>query len=329
MLYFEENLSRYKTIILLILLGILILINMFCFPTFINPFGENTLSETILNSIRIPKTITAICIGISLSACGFMLQQLFKNPLAGPYVLGVSSGASLAVAFLLIGVPSFAFTNLEVFKSLSIAIAGSVGAFSILFIIMTISLKYGYSYILLLLGVIIAQITGALQSLLDYIANPSDLKLFSLWGMGSFGKTTGYDLYLLIAIVCIGFIWTYKLMPPLSVMVLGNDAAKTLGVNTQSISIQILLCTGLLTGIATAFCGPIAFIGMAVPNVAKIVFKTANYQKLLLGTCILGGIMALLCDTISHLPIFSVYLPINVTSSLISGPIIIYILLKK
>ncbi len=302
---------------------------MYCVPTFIGAFGLNENNSIILNSIRIPKTITATCIGIALSACGFMLQQLFKNPLAGPYALGISSGASLAVGLLIIGLPAFSFLNIGILKSLSIAFVGTIGAMCVLFIVLLVSLKYGYSYILLLLGVVIGQITGALQSLLDVLANPTDLKLFSLWSMGSFGKTTDINLYVLIGITGLCFIWAMRLMPALGTMLLGDETAKSLGVNTGLVSIQILLCTGLLAGVSTAFCGPIAFIGMAVPNVAKIVFKSANYQRLLVGTCLLGAIMALLCDTISHLPIFTVYLPINVTTALIGGPIIIYILLKR
>lgn len=302
---------------------------MFCVPSFIRPFSFTENQSIILYSIRIPKTLTAICIGIGLSACGFMLQQLFKNPLAGPYALGISSGASLAVGVLIIGLPTLSFLDITIFKSLSIAFVGTLGALCVLFIVLLVSFKYGYSYILLLLGVVIGQITGALQSLLDVLANPTDLKLFSLWSMGSFGKTTDINLMTLIGITVVCFVWALRLMPALGIMILGDETAKSLGVNTAKISIQILLCTGLLTGVSTAFCGPIAFIGMAVPNVAKIIFKSSNYKRLLTGTCLLGAVMALLCDTISHLPVFSVYLPVNVTTALIGGPIIIYILLKK
>ena len=317
-----------KILILIIVFCILIVCNAFLVPSIIN-VGSNLDSNIIFTSIRLPKTITAICVGIGLSACGFMLQQLFKNPLAGPYALGISSGASLAVGIIIIGLPAFSFLELGIFKSLSIAFVGTLGALGVLLIVLLVSFKYGYGYILLLLGVVIGQITGALQSLLDVLANPTDLKLFSLWSMGSFGKTTDVNLIILMGITCLCFVWSLRLMPALGTMILGDETAKSLGVNTGNISIQILLCTGILTGVSTAFCGPIAFIGMAVPNVAKIIFKTANYKHLLLGTCLIGSIMALLCDTISHLPVFSVYLPINVTTALIGGPIIIYILLKK
>lgn len=305
------------------------IVDTFCMPTFINPFSGGIFSDTIISAIRLPKSLTAICAGVALSASGLMLQQLFKNPLAGPYVLGVSSGASLAVGIVIIGSASLPFLQSDYFQQIGIAFAGFIGAFLILLLALLVSLKFGYSYILLLFGVVIGQIIGAFQTLLDYIANPADLKQFSMWNMGSFSNTIDLALAVLIIFTIVGGIWSYSLMRPLSVMILGNEVATTLGIHTKRVSLQILMCTGLLAGVVTAFCGPVAFIGMAVPNVAKMIFKTADFRKLLLFTMFIGAGMALLCDIIGHLPFFQFHLPINVSTALIGGPIVILILLRR
>lgn len=319
--------NRFITMVFLLV--ILILIDTFCIPTFINPLADDFFSETILSSIRFPKVFTAIAAGAALSAAGLMLQQLFKNPLAGPYVLGVSSGASLAVGVVIIGGASIPFLNSIYVQSIGIAFAGFIGAFGILLLALLVSHRFGYSYILLLFGVIVGQILGAFQTLIDYLANPTDLKQFALWNMGSFYNTIDWSLYTLLFFVSIGIVWSFTLMKPLSIMILGNDVAYTLGVKTKQVSLQILMCTGLLAGVVTAFCGPIAFIGMAVPNVARMVYRTADFKKLLLLNILIGASMALVCDILGNLAIFNFHLPINVSAALIGGPIVLFILLKR
>jgi len=318
-----------RLITMVFLLVILMLVDTFCIPTFINPLTADFFSETILGSIRFPKVFTAIAAGAALSASGLMLQQLFKNPLAGPYVLGVSSGASLAVGIVIIGGASIPILNSIYVQSIGIAFAGFIGAFGILLLALLVSHRFGYSYILLLFGVIVGQILGAFQTLIDYLANPTDLKQFALWNMGSFYNTIDWSLYTLLLFVTIGIVWSFTLMKPLSIMILGNDVAYTLGVKTKQVSLQILMCTGLLAGVVTAFCGPIAFIGMAVPNVARMVYRTANFKKLLLLNILIGASMALVCDILGNLAIFNFHLPINVSAALIGGPIVLFILLKR
>lgn len=311
-----------------ILSGLLVLISIsgvLLIPEWINPLQDNQSMRNILLSIRIPGMLTAIFCGAALSVSGFVLQQLFKNNLAGPYILGVSSGASLAVAVLII----FAgFFRLEAI-GISIPLAGFIGAFSILLLILLVSSRFGYGAVILLFGVIIGQLSGALQGLLSYISNPGDLKLFTLWSMGSFGGVIDTDLIILISCSLGGIVWAYFLMPSLSVMVLGEDVAKSLGVHTSKLSFQLLICTGLLTGMATAYCGPIAFIGMAVPNVSRILIKTADFKVLLLSNALLGALMAVVSQVVSSVSIFSLNVPVNVTTALIGGPIIIHILLRN
>ncbi len=319
--------SRF--IIFIFVIIALAVVDIFFVPTYINPFSSEAFSDTILLSIRFPKGLTAICAGAALASSGLMLQQLFKNPLAGPYVLGVSSGASLAVGLVIVGGASIPLLQSVYFQSIGIGLAGFIGAFIVLMLALMVSLRFGYSYILLLFGVIIGQIIGAFQTLIDYLANPTDLKLFSLWNMGSFNNTIDGALYVFSLFTIIGCTWSFMLMKPLSVMVLGENVAFTLGIRTKQVSLHVLMCTGLLSGVVTAFCGPIAFIGMAVPNVAKMIYKTADFRKLLLFTIALGTGMALLCDIIGNLSFFSFHLPINVSTALIGGPIVLLILLKR
>ncbi len=312
-------------IILLVSLLVIATTGLFFVPNLISPFSNDSNAANIFYSIRLPGMLTAIFCGAALSVSGFVLQQLFKNNLAGPYILGVSSGASLAVAILII---SAGFFNVEAY-GVSIPLAGFTGAFAILLLIMLVSARFGYGAIILLFGVIIGQLSGALQSLLSYIANPGDLKLFTLWSMGSFGNVIETDLIILIITSLIGIIWCFLLMPSLSVMVLGDDVARSLGVHTSRLSLQLLISTGLLTGMATAYCGPIAFIGMAVPNVSRILVKTANFKVLLISNALLGALMAVISQIVSNIGIFSINIPVNVTTALIGGPIILHILLRN
>jgi iron complex transport system permease protein len=322
----ETGLSFNKRIFLIITtLIFLLIIGIFIVPGYISPFSSSGMQNHILFEFRIPKSLTALFAGMSLAISGFILQQLFRNNLAGPYILGVSSGASLAVGLVIIAGNAIPLLN----TGISISMAGFIGAFSILLLILAVSAKFGYGAIILLFGVIIGQLTGALQGLLSYIAIPTELKSFTLWSMGSFNQVIGGDLIILIITTIAGITWAFFLMPSLSVMLLGEDVSRTLGVNTGRISMQLLACTGLLTGIATAYCGPIAFIGMAIPNAVRMMFKTSDFRKLLLVNAALGSCMALLSDIISSLPIANINIPVNVTTSLIGGPFILYILFKN
>ena len=194
---------------------------------------------------------------------------------------------------------------------------------------MLVSSRFGTGAIILLFGVIIGQITGALQGLLNYMAVPGDLKNFTLWSMGSFSQVIEFDLLFFGTSALMGMFWAFLIMPQLSTMLLGDEVAYTLGVNTKSISIQLLICTGILSGIATAFCGPIAFIGMAIPNVSRLLIKTVNFRFMLMVNAILGAAMALVSDIISSAEILSFNIPINVCTALIGGPFIIYVLLRR
>lgn len=312
-----------------ILIVVFSFINIFVFPTYISPFDswKNSNNLFVFNEFRLPKTLTAIFVGAALSLSGLILQQLFKNKLAGPYVLGVSSGASLFVEMSIIGATIFNFQLIS--QSFSISVAGLIGALIVIFLLILVSKKTGFNHTILLFGVVLSQIIGACQVFLDYLANPNELKLFSLWTMGTFANVNNDQIVFLVIIIFLSLVWAFFLMKPLQTFLLGEDIAKTLGVNTKKVSIQLMLCTGVLTGVATAFCGPIAFIGMAIPNLVKMILKTSNHQTMFWFTILFGSLMALICDTIGNSQWFSIQLPINVTTSIIGGPFIIYILLSK
>lgn len=315
---------KTRFIALISVLIVLLLSGIFLLP-YPAGFGK-IVTESDLNIVyqfRLPAVLTATFCGMALAVSGHILQHLFKNTLAGPYILGVSSGASLMVAFVIVSTVPF-FNN-----SFSMPLAGFLGALSVLALILTVSVRFGYGAIILLFGVILGQLTGALQSLLSYLADPGDLKYFTLWSMGSFSNTIDYDLVILIGCALAGLIWAFTLMPSLSMMMLGDDVAQTLGVNTRLVAFQLLAITGLLTGVATAYCGPIAFIGMAIPNAVKILFKTSNFKHLLLANALLGACMAVFSQVISSVNIASINIPINVSTALIGGPFIIYILFRK
>lgn len=300
-------------------------VNTLFVPEYISLSDEGGGLNYILNEIRIPETLTALLCGSALAVSGFILQQLFRNQLAGPYILGVSSGASLAVALVVLGTSAFPALS----GGWGISLAGFSGAFAVLFLILVVARKYGHGPIILLFGVIIGQLSGALQGLLSYIANPGDLKHFTLWSMGSFSQVLGVDL-LVFALICpLSLILAYSLMKPLNIMVLGDDVAGTLGVDTRKTSFRLLAVTGLLTGLSTAYCGPIAFIGMAIPNLSKLLFRTSDYRFLLFVNIILGSLMAVISEMVSSMNIGGMNIPVNVTTSVIGGPFVLYILLKN
>lgn len=303
----------------------LLLIDILFTPTFINVLNYKINQSFLIWEYRLPKAITACIVGASLAASGFILQQLYANNLAGPYILGISSGASLAVALTIIGAHIFPFLN----HGFSLSVAGIIGSITILTLVLMVSKKFGTGATILLFGVILGQITGAIQSLLDYLAFSSDLKAFTVWGMGSFSKVIAWDCLILSTISILALLGAWLLMPALSIMVLGEDTAKSLGVQVDKTQWQLLLLTGILTGISTAFCGPIAFIGMAMPNLARLMMPSIHFKHLLLLSILLGACMALISDIMSSLPIFTINLPINVSTAIIGGPIVLYVLFKR
>ncbi len=314
-------------LILGILAFLLVWLNLF--------YGSVTLSfndisagtnRTIFYDIRLPKTITAFLAGGGLAVAGLLMQTLFRNPLAGPYVLGVSSGASLMVAVVMM-----VFGGITNYFSGKALISGAAigGALLVMAFILFISKRSKSNITVLLVGLMFSQILGAIQGIIEYVANPVSLKSFVIWGMGSVSNTTNNDLILFIPIVSIMFISALFLSKSLNALLLGEAYAVNLGINVNKLRILIIVITALLTGIITAFCGPIAFVGLSVPIAARLIFKSSNQFHLLLYCFLLGSITLLLCDSVCQILSGTYMLPINTITTIIGSPVVIYLLFKS
>ena len=282
------------------------------------PWGDlSVMEQNILHAIRLPKAITAIFAGAALSVSGLIMQTLFRNPLAGPYTLGVSSGASLGVAFL---------TMCSASLVLMLPIAACIGATLVLLLVLAVSRKVTSNVSLLIVGMMFGSIAGALVSLLQNFANPDALKLFIVWTLGSLSSVGWSDMQLMVPILIVGALFVLLALKPLNGLLLGEEYARGLGINVSRTRLFIVLATGLLAGGVTAFCGPIAFIGVAVPHIARGIFKTSNHRVTIPACVLIGACLLLVCDVLCSLFIYP--LPISTVSALFGAPIIIWIILK-
>ena len=285
----------------------------------------SVMEQQILHAIRLPKAITAILAGAALSVAGLIMQTLFRNPLAGPYTLGVSSGASLGVALLtmLSAVSGLAVSGLAV----SLPIAACVGATMVLLLVLAVSRRVTSNVSLLIVGMMFGSIAGALVSLLQNVANPDALKLFIVWTLGSLSSVGWSDMPMLLPILLLGTLFVLLALKPLNGLLLGEDYARGLGIHVTRTRIYIVLATGLLAGGITAFCGPIAFIGVAVPHIARGLFRSSNHRITVPASALIGACLLLVCDLLCSLAIYP--LPISTVSALFGAPVIIWIILKN
>lgn len=291
---------------------------------------EHPEYATIIYRFRIPKALTALFAGFALSVSGLQMQTVFRNPLAGPYVLGISAGASLGVALLVMGLSTFTVVSqIGVLGNWTIVLAAWLGSGLILFLILIVSIRVKDIMTILILGIMFGSATTAIVSILQYFSNESMLKAFIVWTMGSLGGVSLTQLKVLIPSIIIGLVITFLLIKALNAMLVGENYAKSMGLNVRLSRFLIFFSTSLLAGSITAFCGPIGFIGIAVPHIARIVFRTANHKVLLPGTMLLGGIVLLLSDIISQLPGHERTLPINSITALVGIPVVIWIIIRN
>ena len=294
--------------------------------------GDETVKDswqTIILNFRLPKAITAILVGSGLSISGLLMQTLFRNPLAGPFVLGISSGASIGVALLILGSSFFgSFLFLES-SSWSIAIASSLGSFLVLSAVILAANKVRNTMSILIIGLMFGSFTAAIISVLSYFSEAQQIQQYVFWSFSSLGNLSWDELTVFISIYLIGFIGVFAIIKPLNSLLLGEKYAKSLGINIKQSRIIILAITSLLTGVITAFSGPIAFIGLAVPHIAKLIFTTSNHKILIPATAITGAIVLLICDIIAQLPTVEYTLPINAITSLFGAPVVIWLLIRK
>lgn len=289
----------------------------------LSPFDElNPMEQQILHAIRLPKAVTAVLAGAALSVSGLIMQTLFRNPLAGPYTLGVSSGASLGVALLTM-VSAFSIQ----LSAFTLPIAACVGATAILLLVLAVSRRVTSNVSLLIVGLMFGSIAGALVSLMQNFANPDALKLFIVWTLGSLSSVGWGDMQMLVPILLSGALFVVLALKPLNGLLLGEDYARGLGIHVTRTRLYIVLATGLLAGGVTAFCGPIAFIGVAVPHIARGIFKTSNHRVTVPASALTGACLLLVCDVLCSL--FTYPLPVSTVSALFGAPVIIWIILKN
>lgn len=293
----------------------------------ISSWGNQTTGSPIIDRIffylRLPKMLTAILAGMALSVSGMMMQTLFRNPLAGPYILGVSSGACLGVAIAtLIG------AQLTIHLATSaIASAAIIGSIAVLLMMLPVARKVKDNVSLLIIGMMFGAVAGALVNVMQNISNPDSLKVFITWTLGSLSNVGWGELAVMAAIIMVGMIIVITLMKPLNGLLLGETYAQGLGINVQRVRTWIVVATGLLAGAVTAFCGPIAFVGVAVPHIARGLMRTSNHRIIIPASALIGANLLLACDIICSLSTYP--LPISTTSALFGAPIIIAIILKN
>ena len=287
--------------------------------------GSGGINSEILLNFRLPKAITAILAGASLSVAGLMMQTLFRNSLADPYILGVSSGASLGVALVMMAasVLPVAFVN----SGWALIVAAIISASVVLALVVGVSFRVQNAVSLLIVGLMFGTIAGSIVSVLQNFSNPDAIKLFVMWTFGSLSAATWTYMQVLLPVTLIGLGMAFFLQKRLDGLLLGENYAHGLGVSIIKTRFLIVLATGLLAGGITAFTGPIAFVGVAIPHIARGIFRTSSHKILMPATILCGASLILLCDIISQMPTYT--LPINSISALFGAPIIIWIILKK
>lgn len=286
--------------------------------------------EIIILNFRLPKAITAIMVGSGLSVSGLLMQTLFRNPLAGPFVLGISSGASLGVALLLLGSSLFGgFLFSASFSSWTLPIAASLGAFLVLSAVIIAANSVRNTMSILIIGLMFGSFTAAIISVLAYFSEASQIQQYVFWSFGSLGNLNWNEILVFALFYLVGMLAIFPILKPLNCLLLGENYAKSLGIHIQKTRNIILLITSILTGVITAFSGPIAFVGLAVPHIARLFFTTSNHKILVPATALFGAIVLLICDVIAQLPMIEFTLPINAITSLFGAPIVIWLLIRK
>ena len=307
-------------LILFMILNIILGSVNFTVMDFIEPSEQK---KYILWNLRFPKMIMGLFSGAGLSLSGLYMQSVFRNPLAGPYVLGISSGASLGVALVILG------AGILGISSYSIPLAAFSGAFLVMGVVSLASRWIKDSLSILIIGLMMGSFTSAIVALLSYFSEANSLKKYLIWGMGDLSSVPDYLLYFVILSTLIGLILGLKNLKGLNVFPMGEGAMMNLGLKPQKIRTELFIATCLMTGLITAAAGPIAFVGLSMPHIARLIFKTSDHKVLIPASAILGSICLLLCDLVASVPGSNLTLPINSITSLVGAPIVIYLMMKK
>lgn len=322
--------------LLMVVMALLLVLNMVCgsvdipvtqvVRVLMGGEAEKASWTYIIMETRLPQAVTAMLCGASLSASGLLLQTLFRNPLAGPSILGITNGASLGVAIVMLACGGVIANVAGGY--LAIVLAAFAGAIAVMAALLGISALLRNNTILLIVGIMVSYLTSSVITLLNAFANADDLQSYVMWGMGSFSDVSLYQLPVFAVMSISALLLTLTLVKPLNALLLGNGYAQNLGIDTKKVRRLLLLVTGMLTAAATAFCGPVAFIGLSVPHITRLVVRSFDQRFLLPSVMLMGSSVCLLCNLISILPSGSV-LPINAVTPVIGVPVILYVILRK
>jgi len=338
----QQKLLITKFLLMGFTIGVLFVLNIALGSVTIPPseilkiiFGSEsgkTSWESIVINTRLPQALTAVLAGAALGVSGLMMQTLFRNPLAGPSVLGVSSGASLGVALLmlLVSVPGARIiTQNQISNNFSVVIAAFAGAFAVLMLIMILAAKYRNNTTILIIGIMIAYVVSAVVGILQFYSLKENLQAFVIWGLGSFANVSWQQLMFFVPVVLFGLSLSVLMIKPMNAMLLGDNYARNLGINTRLMSYILIITAGILVAVVTAYCGPVAFLGIAVPHLSRNLFKSSDHFINVPGTILSGIMLALFCNMVARLPGFDGALPINAITSIIGAPVVVWIILKS
>lgn len=295
-------------------------------------YNGNEIWQNIIWKSRIPQALTALVAGAGLSVSGLQMQTAFRNPLAGPSVLGISSGASMGVAFVVLlsgTIGGVALSKVGVMGEIALTISAIIGSLSIMALIIFVSQKVKGNVTLLIIGVMVGYVANAVIGVLKYFSVEEDIRAYVIWGLGSFARVSGNQMTLFVSIMLVLLPLSFLLVKTLNLLLLGDAYARNLGLNIRRARLQVITCSGVLVAIITAYCGPIIFLGLAVPHLCRSLFRTSDHRILMPASLLMGGAMALVCNLIARMPGFEGALPVNSVTALVGAPVVISVLFNK
>ena len=291
-----------------------------------------TIWSNIIWSSRVPQALTATVAGAGLAVSGLQMQTVFRNPLAGPSVLGISNGASLGVAFVVLlsgSLGGVALSKLGYVGDVAISVAAIVGALAVMSLILFVSQKVKGNVTLLIIGMMIGYLVNAVVGVLKFFSAEEDIRAYVVWGLGSFARVSGDQMLLFVCIMVVLLPLSMLMAKPMNLLLMGDEYAMNLGLNIRRARMIVIACSGILVAVVTAYCGPVMFIGMAVPHLCRALFRTSEHRLLMPGTALTGAALALICNLIARMPGFEGALPINSVTALVGAPVIAYVLFKR
>lgn len=294
--------------------------------------GESEIWQNIVLKSRVPQSLTALAAGAGLAVSGLQMQTVFRNPLAGPSVLGISSGASLGVAFVVLlsgSIGGVALSSLGFFGELALTVAAIAGALSVMALIVFVSQKVKGNVTLLIIGVMIGYVANAVIGVLKFFSVEEDIRAYVIWGLGSFARVSGNQVIVFVCIMAVLLPLSFLLVKTLNLLLLGDAYARNLGLNIKRARLWVITCSGVLVAIVTAYCGPITFLGLAVPHLCRGIFRSSDHRVLMPASLLAGAALALLCNLIARMPGFEGALPVNSVTAIVGAPVVIYVLFKK